>query len=151
LCQTVARAHLDNVGSHALAVADLVHVALEVHVEELEHEVELGIRVHNVKQPAASVLMSFLSNLCASEAVAHLTTLSSFISLSSEISLMAVEGTPSSSASRRIFLRATISPVSLLRERYCSALDEKAREKSEARLLKEERTRRLASGLLDEE
>lgn len=64
---------------------------------------------------------------------------------------MAVEGTPSSSASRRIFLRATISPVSLLRERYCSALAEMAMQKSEARLLKEERTRRSAFGLLDEE
>ena len=43
--------------------------------------------------------------------LAHLTMLSSFISLRSEISRIAVEGTPSSSCSRRIFLSATISPV----------------------------------------
>ncbi|SGY44603.1 BQ5605_C001g00180 [Microbotryum silenes-dioicae] len=48
----------------------------------------------------------------------HFTTLSSLASLRSEISRIAVEGTPSSSASRRIFFNATISPVSLLRDRY---------------------------------
>lgn len=51
--------HLDNVGSHALAVADFVHVTLEVHVEELKHEVELRIRVDNVKEPGSSELMSY--------------------------------------------------------------------------------------------
>jgi len=39
------------------------------------------------------------------------TIVSCFISLSREISRMAVDGTPSSSASRRIFLSATIALV----------------------------------------
>ena len=51
---------------------------------------------------------------------AHRTTLSSFISLSKLISRIAVLGTPSSSASSRIFFSATIWFVSLFRERYCS-------------------------------
>lgn len=54
------------------------------------------------------------------EEVTHRTTLSSFISLSKLISRIAVLGTPSSSASSRIFFSATIWFVSLFRERYCS-------------------------------
>lgn len=54
------------------------------------------------------------------EGGAHRTTLSSFISLSKLISRIAVLGTPSSSASSRIFFSATIWFVSLFRERYCS-------------------------------
>lgn len=53
------------------------------------------------------------------EGGAHRTTLSSFISLSKLISRIAVLGTPSSSASSRIFFSATIWFVSLFRERYC--------------------------------
>lgn len=43
--------------------------------------------------------------------------LGSFISLRREISRMAVEGTPSSSASRRIFLRATMRWSLVVRSR----------------------------------
>ena len=45
------------------------------------------------------------------------TMLGSFISLSREISRMAVDGTPSSSASRRIFLRATMRWSGVVRSR----------------------------------
>lgn len=45
--------HLDNFGTHAVTVTDLVHVALEVEVEELEDEVEFRVVVVDVEQPVA--------------------------------------------------------------------------------------------------
>ena len=49
-------AHLDEGGSETVCAADGVHVPLEIHVEELEYEVQLGIRVDNVKQPGANTI-----------------------------------------------------------------------------------------------
>ena len=45
----VAETHLDNISSHTLTISNLVHVPLQIHVEELEHEVELRIRVDDVE------------------------------------------------------------------------------------------------------
>jgi hypothetical protein len=106
---------LDNVGPEAVGIANLVHIALEIEIEKLENEVELGFRMHNVEEPSKTVSRN-ISRFQGSEGnkgETHRTTFSSFISLRSEISRMAVEGTPSSSASKRIFLRATISPESV--------------------------------------
>jgi hypothetical protein len=95
----------------ALRVASL-HVALQVDVEKLEHEVELLIRVDDVQQPVAKNKNRACPGSHQRErsecGVAHRTILSSLSSLRSEISRMAVLGTPSSSASSRIFLSATI-------------------------------------------
>ena len=114
--------HLDHVGPESVAVADLVHVPLEVHVKELHDKVQLRVAVHNVEEPVGRPrCVSGWAARPNQAREADPTTFSSFISLSSEISLIAVLGTPSSSASSRIFLSATISPVSLLRERYCRA------------------------------
>lgn len=43
------RAYLDNVGAHAVAVSDLVHVAFQVRVEKLHDEVQLCVVVRNVE------------------------------------------------------------------------------------------------------
>jgi hypothetical protein len=132
------RTNLDDIRTHAVSVSDLVHVALQIEVEELEDEVELRLGVGDVEK--AVFIEEKVRNLSVSarrlapllhrepvttvrsrrtgEAKTHRTTFSCFISFNKLISRMAVLGTPSSSDSRRIFLSATISPVSRLRERY---------------------------------
>jgi hypothetical protein len=104
----VARAHLDKVRTYRLqgCICGL-HEALEVDVQELKHEVQLLIGMDDIKQPVSKAIEH--------ESVewwyvhAHRTIFSSFSSFRSDISRIAVEGTPSSSASRRIFFNATIS------------------------------------------
>jgi hypothetical protein len=42
---------LDERGPESLRASDGVHVLFEVHVEELHHKVQLGVRVDNVEKP----------------------------------------------------------------------------------------------------
>lgn len=61
-------AHLDDVGSHALSITDLVHVALEIEVEVLEDEVELRLGMNNVEQPGNAFVSSSASSSAAPNA-----------------------------------------------------------------------------------
>ena len=95
--------HLDDVRTEAVRVANLVHVLLQIHVQELE----AALSARRASR-ATDTRYSFDSEWTMSS---RRTIVSCFISLSREISRIAVDGTPSSSASRRIFLRATIALV----------------------------------------
>lgn len=47
-----AETHFDNGGTEQFALlGDVIHIALKINVEELKNEVQLGVRVHDVKQP----------------------------------------------------------------------------------------------------
>jgi hypothetical protein len=95
-------------------------VLLEVEVEVLEDEVYALVAVHHVLQPAQleSMYRQQVAQenepMCRGESMewgANLTMFRCCISLRREISRMAVDGTPSSSCSRRIFLSAIVSLV----------------------------------------
>lgn len=51
-------AYFDNVGTHSIAVSDLVHVPFEIHVEEFEDEVQFRFRVCDVEQPSLAQVVS---------------------------------------------------------------------------------------------
>lgn len=50
---------LDNVGSHAVAVAYFVHVAFQVEVEEFKDEVKLGVGVDDVEEAHDVLVLHF--------------------------------------------------------------------------------------------
>ena len=99
--------HLAYIDRHRrTARVGMFHVAFQVDVQKLEHEIELLVGVHDVQQPRPHV--STLAQHGRVSGARYLTILSSLSSFNKLISRMAVLGTPSSSASRRIFLSATI-------------------------------------------
>lgn len=101
-----SEANLDNLKSNRRTILiSSLDVALEVDIQELEHEVQLLVGVNDVEQ---SLLGSWSARSDRAKQRTHLTMLSSFNSLSKLISRIAVLGTPSSSASSLIFFRATI-------------------------------------------
>lgn len=104
-------AHLHGVlGDDAVV---LIHVLLEIEIAKLEHERKLLLRVDNIKEAACG--KEGEQDEITNEMIAplYLTMFGCLSSFRRLISLMAVQGTPSSSESSRILLRATIWPVSL--------------------------------------
>ena len=83
----------------------MFHITLQVDVQKLEHKIELLVRMHDVQQPARVRVCMIMRERVRQTYLTMLSSLSSFNRL---ISRMAVLGTPSSSASSRIFLSATI-------------------------------------------
>lgn len=47
-----ASPHLDDVWAHSISLAHLVHIPLQIHVQEFEHEVQLCVTVYDVKEAA---------------------------------------------------------------------------------------------------
>lgn len=104
--------YLDHIKTKTFIFTNGIHILFQIHIKKLEHEVELCLRMHNIQQSKTFSVSDFFCTLKVWVAT-HLTMLSSwFNSFNKLISLIEVLGTPSSSASRRILLRATMLPVS---------------------------------------
>jgi len=88
-------------------VSVLLHVLLQVELQVLEDEVELLLGVDDFLKSAQGLSARLEHGVSCT----YSTTFGCLRPFSRLISRMAVEGTPSSSFSRRIFFRATIWPV----------------------------------------
>lgn len=95
---------------------------LEVEVHKVKNQVQALFSVHHVAEPErerrARSVPRPLGRRSGGALPPHLTMFTCCSSFSSEISRIAVGGTPSSSCSRRIFFSAIMSPVSLCRALY---------------------------------
>jgi len=84
----------------------MFHVAFQIHVQKLENQVQLLVRMHDIEKAVSQsclVKAHLRSHGGTSTAKTHRTMFSSLSSFKRLISRIAVLGTPSSSASRRIF------------------------------------------------
>lgn len=86
---------------------DTVHVPFKVQVEEFKDQIQFVIIMYNIEQPIIKLIIR--TNIPWSSP--NLTILSCCNSFNTDISRMAVDGTPSSSLSRRIFFNATVLPL----------------------------------------